>query len=186
MKRKMSTLQKEPKEPTLSRNYWKLVKAILPHSVSKHHATALAEWEHARFHECQNTGRCLCGKRGIVEHNTIVHRLSGQTVHPIGSACIQYFPEEMRLQFKEAKTGYMYEKMMRIGNMTVGWGKYAHLTFYQLARQDPNYAEWLLSIPKYTSKTTHDKFHPDNKIIRLFLKRGIKTRTPNSNNEQND
>ena len=122
MKRKMSTttIQKEPKEPTLSRNYWKLVKATLPDSTSTHHGTALGEWEHARFHECQNTGRCVCGKRGIVEHNTIVHRLSGQKVQPIGSACIQYFPEELRLQFKEAKGHFNVPRSFKLKGFRLG------------------------------------------------------------------
>ena len=56
---------------------------------------------------------------------------------------------------------------------TGGWGKYAHLTFLQLALQDAQYAQWLLSISKYTTKTRHACFHPDNKEICKLLKKGI-------------
>jgi hypothetical protein len=162
-----------PKEPTYSRNYWKLIKALRQHSRSTHHLDVLKEWNHLKFWECNHIGECQCGKAGIVEHNSIVHRESQHLIEPIGSSCIGYFPDEVQMQFKEARDEYLYKKKIRIANTPVGWGTYAHKTFYQLAKDDPQYAQWLLNIPKYTSKPSHQLFHPDHKEIRRLLKMGI-------------
>ena len=156
-----------------SRNFKILVAHLRQHSISKDPQELVKEWEHLRLWECKEVGVCRCSKTGIVEHNAIVHRLTGLVVEPIGSSCIKMFPEDMRVQFKDAHDSYMLNKRTRIASMKVGWGKYTHLTFLQLALQDAQYAQWLLSISKYTTKTRHACFHPDNKEIRKLLKKGI-------------
>ena len=161
------------KTPTYSRNYWKLIKALRPHSTSTYHLDILKEWSHVAFWECTHIGQCKCGKGGIVEHNAIAHKDTKHVVEPVGSSCISYFPKDVQLQFKGARDGYLREKEVRIANTRVGWGKYAHKTFHQLAKDDPQYAEWLLKIPKYTSKPSHPLSHPDHKEIRRLLKKGI-------------
>jgi hypothetical protein len=156
-----------------SRNFKILVAHLRQHSISKDPQEVVKEWEHLRLWECKEVGVCRCSKTGIVEHNAIVHRLTGLVVEPIGSSCIKMFPEDMRVQFKDAHDAYICKKRARVASMKVGWGKHAHLTFLQLALQDAQYAQWLLSISKYTTKTRHACFHPDNKEIRKLLKKGI-------------
>ena len=165
------------KEPTFSRNYWKLIEALREHSRSTYHLDVQKEWNHLKFWEGKHTGECQCGKTGIVEHNTIVHKDSQRIIEPIGSSCIGYFPDEMQMQFKEARDEYLHKKKLRIANTQVGWGKYANKTFYQLGQQDPLYAQWLLKIPKYTSKPSHPLFHPDHKEIRKLLQKGMEHST---------
>ena len=163
-----------PNEPSkTSRNFKTLVAHLRQFSISDSQEEIVAEWEHLRFWECAIVGVCRCSKAGIVEHNAITHKATGLVVEPIGSSCIRLFPEDMQTEFKGARDSYMLNKRTRIASMKVGWGKYAHLTFLQLALQDAQYAQWLLSIPKYTTKTRHACFQPDNKEICKLLKKGI-------------
>jgi hypothetical protein len=163
-----------PNEPSkTSRNFKTLVAHLRQFSISDSQEEIVAEWEHLRFWECTKVGVCRCSKTGIVEHNAIIHKATGLVVEPIGSSCIRLFPEDMQEQFKEARDDYLQQKRNRIAKMKVGWGKYAHMTFLKLALHDSQYAEWLLGIPKYTAKTRHPCFHPDNKEIRKLLKKGI-------------
>ena len=90
-----------------SRNFKILVAHLRQHSISKDPQEVVKEWEHLRLWECKVVGVCRCSKTGIVEHNAIVHRLTGLVVEPIGSSCIKMFPEDMRVQFKGAHDAYI-------------------------------------------------------------------------------
>ena len=160
-------------EATNSSNYWTLIRELKKHSTCTHHLDIVAEYEHVGVYE-RPYGVCTCGKHGIVVHNIIRHKPTGKIVDPVGSSCIGYFSRELNTEFKTAHSKYIKTKRERIATEPVTFGMYRGKTFYQLAKDDPSYAAWLLTLNKYTTNRGNPCYSPDNKEIRRLLQKGIR------------
>lgn len=162
-----------PQEPKKSSHYWKLINELKKHSTKTHHTDIIEEFEYVSTYE-RVWGVCTCGKVGIVEHNIIRNKRTGETVDPIGSSCIGYFSGDLKRDFKSGQAEYMKAKRERIASELVYIGESRGITLYELAKKDPGRAAWLLAVNKFTTDRSNPCYHPDNKEKRRQLEKGIR------------
>lgn len=73
-------------------NFGHLRSAVLGSSQADDWPSAVTEWRLSNAEEDPaGRGVCVCGKTGLVYLYTIANSITGRTLHPIGSSCINQF-----------------------------------------------------------------------------------------------
>ncbi len=162
---------------SLAAPYVRLCREVMRHSESTVPGDAFSEWTMQLHTRGLGNDVCVCGKKHIVELNSLENRVNSQVLYPVGSSCVKYFSEELVEEWKAMRSTFMRERAARIKALRLGFGKYASKTYEEVGEQDPFYAQWLMSLSKFATNPANDTYHPDNTEIHRLLQKGIDAST---------
>lgn len=108
------------------KNYWDLIEVVLANSSAKDWETAKTEWTIVGFEVDETvTSKCVCKKEGLKYLYKIGNLITGKTLFPIGSVCINKFEE------KELNQQMQYwQQLVKLKNLAVEYGKKRKIDFF--------------------------------------------------------
>ncbi|WP_270638036.1 hypothetical protein [Limosilactobacillus mucosae] len=108
------------------KNYWDLIEVVLANSSAKDWGTAKTEWTIVDFEVDETaTSKCVCKKEGLKYLYKISNFITGKTLFPIGSVCINKFEEEELNQQMQ-----YWQQLVRLKNLAVEYGKKKKIDFF--------------------------------------------------------
>lgn len=108
------------------KNYWDLIEVVLANSSAKDWETAKTEWTIVDFEVDETaTSKCVCKKEGLKYLYKISNFITGKTLFPIGSVCINKFEEEELNQQMQ-----YWQQLVRLKNLALEYGKKKKIDFF--------------------------------------------------------